>query len=307
MKRMNYETFKDNLADLVSERLGEDYDVDVVSVRKNNGNLHDTLSILKKGTSVCPAIYLEPFYESLQLNGFRLDEIVDGILKFYWDALPSGDADVEDLYNLNKVGRRIICRLVNSSLNRKLLADVPHKNFVNLAKVCCISLDGNAMGSCSVLIHKEHMEKLGLDEDTLFALGEANTRRLCPVDFVALSQVVRDLKAATESSALTKQDTELEENMPLYVLTNKKRSYGAVWVTDKGVLKRISEFLSDDFYILPSSVHECMIVPRHLQNDVEQLARMVTDINEEHVEPEEVLADNVYCYHRIDESLEIAA
>ena len=78
-------------------------------------------------------------------------------------------------------------------------------------------------------------------------------------------------------------------------------------MTDKGVLKRISEFLSDDFYILPSSVHECMIVPRHLQNDVEQLARMVTDINEEHVEPEEVLADNVYCYHRIDESLEIAA
>lgn len=68
-----------------------------------------------------------------------------------------------------------------------------------------------------------------------------------------------------------------------------------------------SQVLKTRFYVLPSSVHECMILPARLRDDAKSLQSMVEEINATQVSPDEVLADNVYRYSRKAGKLEIAA
>ncbi len=64
------------------------------------------------------------------------------------------------------------------------------------------------------------------------------------------------------------------------------------------VLKNFSERLGQDFYVLPSSVHEVILVPVNSEADQESLRGIVTDINRTQVAEEEILADSVYFYSR---------
>ena len=73
------------------------------------------------------------------------------------------------------------------------------------------------------------------------------------------------------------------------------------------VRRLIGEKLGDDYYVLPSSIHECMILPAGLRPDPKELQDMVREINLTQVEPEEILADSVYRYERHTERLETAA
>ena len=84
----------------------------------------------------------------------------------------------------------------------------------------------------------------------------------------------------------------------MYVLSNNQRNYGAVSILYEGLLKDIGERLQEDYYVLPSSVHEVIIVPESNSPGQEELEHMIVEINETQVEPEEVLSDRAYYYSR---------
>ena len=83
---------------------------------------------------------------------------------------------------------------------------------------------------------------------------------------------------------------------PIYVLTNSSRMNGACWICDEKVQEDIRTRVGDRYLILPSSIHECMIVPDGMGIEPEQTAQMVREINRDCVDPEEVLTDSVYRY-----------
>ena len=85
---------------------------------------------------------------------------------------------------------------------------------------------------------------------------------------------------------------------PMYVLTNQKKTFGAICIRYPGMLKELSEKFGGDFYILPSSVHECILVPADETVSRDILKEMVTDINQTQVEPQEILANQAYLYSR---------
>ena len=70
-----------------------------------------------------------------------------------------------------------------------------------------------------------------------------------------------------------------------------------------GVLKAFAEKLEQDFYVLPSSVHETILVPAGKGTDKDTLREIVTDINRTQVAEDEVLADSVYYYSRSKDQL----
>ena len=101
-------------------------------------------------------------------------------------------------------------------------------------------------------------------------------------------------------------DEKKAEGCPLYLLTNTQQAFGAFWITDQKALDRIAASLGEDFYILPSSVHECMILRGSGGWDEQSLVDMVTDINRACVSPQDYLADSVYRYRKEDGKLQIA-
>ncbi|MDE7404300.1 MAG: hypothetical protein K2M81_04265, partial [Lachnospiraceae bacterium] len=125
-----------------------------------------------------------------------------------------------------------------------------------------------------------------------------------------MQQVMRSiLMDGMENDSLCGKETEelLDEvcmqeltqtKMPMYVLTNKQKLYGAACMLYPGVLKTFAEKIQRDFYILPSSIHEVILVPADADTDKEALHEIVTEINRTQVAEEEVLADSVYFYSK---------
>ena len=98
---------------------------------------------------------------------------------------------------------------------------------------------------------------------------------------------------------------ELRDAAPMYVLSNRTRVQGASCILYPNILKDFAAAVKSDFYILPSSVHEVILLPVQGDEDEEGLKRMVCEVNETQVEREEVLSDSVYYYSREREKLSI--
>ena len=92
-------------------------------------------------------------------------------------------------------------------------------------------------------------------------------------------------------------DKDILEDDFLFVLTNPMRHFGASCLLYPGILEQIACQLGENFYLLPSSIHETMIVPEGQSPSLETLQEMVKEINETQMDVEEVLSDYVYYYN----------
>lgn len=292
---MEYSEFTKQIREAVQKKCGEGMRVSVGQVMKNNRNLVDTMTVLKQGENMSPAFYVSQLYEQHQ-KGAAVEEIAEYVMTYYQKNYHGGRVDFSFYTDFSRVRERIVCKLVNYERNRELLASVPHKRYMDLAVVyyCRIDsdlLDHAAFGKGSILIQNTHMEAWDITLEKLHDVAVSNTIRQLPYELVNLDDMVRDMFEL-------ELDQEKWKKSPMYVLTNIEKWYGAVNIIFDSVLDAIGERLKSDFYVLPSSVHECMIVPATEDFREEELCRVVHEINEEYVEAEEILGESVYLYNR---------
>jgi hypothetical protein len=86
--------------------------------------------------------------------------------------------------------------------------------------------------------------------------------------------------------------------MKLYVLTNESATNGATAICNDKKMREIAEMLDSDLIVLPSSIHEVIIMPKDDSLDIDSLIQMVQDINGSEVAADEILSNNVYVYSR---------
>lgn len=91
-------------------------------------------------------------------------------------------------------------------------------------------------------------------------------------------------------------DFGLRSHDMLYALTNVEKQYGASMITQPEVLNKLEQLFPEGFYVLPSSVHEVLIVPDNGEMEPKMLGEMVREVNKNEVERQEVLSDRVYSY-----------
>ena len=90
----------------------------------------------------------------------------------------------------------------------------------------------------------------------------------------------------------------------MYVLTNSTGSLGASALFYPDVKEKAAELLGSDFYILPSSCHEVILVPDSTDIKAQDLCDMVKQANRSVVEDKDILSDNVLHYSRDERRLE---
>ena len=118
---------------------------------------------------------------------------------------------------------------------------------------------------------------------------------LLPDEFQTMRAVIEELTGMEETG---KEDR-------MYILSNEIRSYGAAAILYEGRLEKIGDYLKENYYVLPSSVHEVIIVPESEAPGQAELSRLVKEINETQVDPEEVLSNHAYYYDRKQKKLRI--
>lgn len=285
---MTYHQFVKAVEFELKEVVSEDVTLSIYEAEKNNSVKRVGITFSKRGVNLSPTIYLEEYYEKY-LMGWILEACVGDILRLYHEVQVKKSWDEEILSEFERIEDSIIYRLINEDANKELLTNIPYIPYLDLAIVFYVMLELNDQGSACMLIRKEHMEMWGIDKGVLFEKAKENTWRILPSEFHTMRAIMKEFNCESELMGMD----------ILYVLTNQIRSFGAAVILYEGCLEMIAEFLDDNYYVLPSSVHEVIIVP---EKDAPQgrggLSEMVDEINRTQVEAEEILSDVAYYYDR---------
>lgn len=144
-------------------------------------------------------------------------------------------------------------------------------------------------GISSFCITEGLMEEWELTAADLMRYAKQNTPRLFPA-------VIKPIEEILEAGEEEREETSGTGESEIYVLTNSIGTFGAAALLYPGVLRQFAEGKKADLYVLPSSVHEVILLPRSAAVSVEQLDRLIQEMNDSQVPEEEILSDQVQCF-----------
>lgn len=292
-----YEEFKEKILEKAEEEI--EGRATIRTVQKNNGVKLDALVIMSMESNVSPSIYLNPYYKEYMDCTDRegaLDEIWGEIKQTYFNYLPNENVNMDFLYDFNRVKGRIHMRIVSMEKNEEFLEQLAYVPYLDLAVVFTIAMSMEDSVRATITVRKEFLECWGVDETELWKVACENMAE--DYELISMSKIMGDHLGKCE-------EPELDPN--LYILTNHSKVHGAVTMVQPGVLCHAAEELSaKKLVILPSSVHEVLLVVADDEMDMNWFNNMVREVNSTQVMPEEVLSDHVYVYDRESDEVKIA-
>lgn len=288
---MEISTFIVKVQKAVREALGQEYAVELKEVRKNNGVVLQGLMIRKKEEHVMPTIYLNSFWEAYE-GGVAFAEIIKKIVSIFREDGVGRKIDVAFFTEFDKVKDRVCFRLVNREKNVELLEKAPYIPMLDLAICFYYAFDSGGVENGMIPIYRSHLDNWGVSERDLMECAMENTPRLFPSEVIPMENVLGDL--LQEIPEEMRQD--IMQKVSMKILTNSRKTYGACSILYPGVLERMAEQLNGDFYLIPSSVHEFLLLPKEQDRGEDELREMILEVNRTEISPEEVLSDHLYFF-----------
>lgn len=297
---MRYKGFIEGLTAYLQERLGTGYMFIPNESLGMNGKVRHSLIVKNEGSNISPCICLNELYQEYAQGKTGIEHVAEKVLKVYRENEIHGNIDADYLMDWNQVKQWIRCRLVNTEKNMVLLAGMPHREILDLSVVYYvqIALSGGTAGI--VHINNEYMKLWDVDEGILYDEAWKNMREADDAEYDSIANVIG------RSLGIEVQETGLPGKQ-IYVLSNQKKLYGAVYMLNQDKMMKIAEDICSDLWIIPSSVHESIIIPSGRNEHAAELAQIVREINDTELSEDEVLSCHVYHFSRKNGEISIAA
>lgn len=269
----------------------EDREVRVQRVKKNNQVSMMGLSVGKPGEHLLPILYLEPFYRNY-LSGWELSEILLEIGRIYEKQRIGFTLEEERIRDYQFIKGNIFFRLINYEKNQEQLKECPYERFHDLAITYRWAAYRSRDGMASAIIRNKDLAMWGISREQMMEDARENTRRIFP-------PVIRKIESVIP--------VKVEEcDIPIFVLSNGDYMNGASAILYQEVLREFAQRMESNLYILPSSIHEVILLRENDAKDTEELAYMVRETNRTVVDREEILSDHVYYYDLMKDEIRIA-
>ncbi len=289
----------------MEQALGDDYELTLHRIPKNNGTVLDGLCIARNGSRIAPALYLNSCYAQY-LDGCPLEALIEELLDAYQqNVLPPG-LDDGLLSDFSIMKERITCRLIHRASNEALLEQLPHVVWLDLAVVFQLCLTEDDSSIMTALIRSSSLEAWDICADQLLPLALSNTRRLFPPSITSMEQVLEELSLQLTPSAGSHPPRPSSPAVPLYILSNRCGIHGAICMLYPNLLRHFSEGVERDLLILPSSIHEVLLLPADPEISCEELSRIVAQINQTEVQRQDRLSNQVYLYSQASDTVSLA-
>ena len=308
---------KEQIMETIRKEVGKlctgDGKVKIQEILKNNDVIQHGLVMIKNDTGISPLIYLEPYLNMLENGNSTIEETAKLIYGIYLKHCEKNPGVESELLHRESVKNKIIYQVVNLKKNQESLKNVPYRVIgEDLAAVFVVLVEKDNTGIMTVKINQDFLTYWELSEEELWILANKNTPKLLPVEMESLSDLLIALfrTSIEKNGVILKPEAwdKLQEahkeqinemngiESQMYVLTNKYKLWGAAAFLYPGVLKAAAKRFGKNLIILPSSVHETILIPQDNMPEFGDLAEMVKNINDHDVLPEEVLSDSVYRY-----------
>ena len=292
---MEFEAFKNTIMDLVSKEV-EDRGLEGISMKlttvESPDGMTDRLMVSVDDSKMSMAFRLKEIYQSVE-DGEDIDHAVFKMVNTIADnisVVKEKEQDVKDfISDYEKVKDNTYLRLIPG--DSPILKSTPHRMIEDMALVVNVHLDSfsDENGRSCVVVSKPLMEMYGIDESQLFADAEKNSLANEPMVFKPLLDMVKDL--------ISNEDIPNPEDVGIvtYIATNQSGFQGAAVAGYPDFCEKAAEAIGGSFYMLPSSVHEFILIKDDGTPKAKDLNRMIKNVNETVLEPRDVLA--AQCYH----------
>lgn len=294
---MTFKEFENVVLDYCKNNLSSDFTIRTSDVRKNNGIILKGLSAMQDGRYAAPTIYLNDFYSRL-LAGTNLEEILKECVRIIENPDFGPIEELDFMSDYDKAKDRVYYKLINTEKNRVTLENIPHLNFLDLSIVFYVVVSCGSGDTGTILINNQILSGFHVTLDKLFEDAKLNTIKKLKSVIKPIEEILTDLHATVEGEEDLSICSDDEGNSFMYVLTNSKKLNGAACILDKEMLMNFANSKHTDFYIIPSSIHEVILVPSRDEISREALREMIRQVNSTEVEPMEVLSDSLYMFKR---------
>lgn len=321
---MEYNEFLNCLTSHLKKEFDSSAAISCHKVLKNNNIYLDAITVLTGTSNVSSTIYVIDYFNDYQ-HGRSICDIQSEITHIFKYSC-SQNIDVSFINDFTSIKSKIAIKLINYKANEALLETIPHKSFLDLAIVFHIILNQPPFNNGSLLIQNAHINRWNIDTDALYNVAYDNTIRLLGCKIRSMEDIIHDfiaddLKLRLSSENYPKNlfvndnsinqfaDEVIDDFRPegmdksIFVLTNSKCLYGASCIIYPDILDKFASENNSDIYILPSSIHEAILIPTSKAPSKSELCRMVKEVNNTEVADTERLSDNVYVYSLKDKKV----
>ena len=276
----------------IQKEMGDGYRIFVTPHAKDASSERTGIVFDGRQGDIVPAVFIDDLFVDYREKGKDVPRIVKEVIKRYEKSMET----VTDIHRLDldwdSCRKRVIYRLVSRQRCRKMLRTMPYIPFLEMAITFQLLVSIDQTNIQTIKIDHELQERWDVSVEQLLKSAENNTEQLLPLELYDMEQL-----AARHGYASVPQEEEFD-NTNMIVLTNCIGIYGASAVLYRGVLEMVAQEMGCDIYVIPSSVHEMILVPVENEDIYHELLAMIQEINDQFVASDEVLSDQIYVFER---------
>ena len=294
---MDYENFKEQFVADVKERFaeqGSNMNVTINEVNKLNES-YEAITVTPEDGNIGMNININKFFDAME-DGMSYDKVVDKAM----DAFNKGieqkpEFDVSAITDYSQMKEKLVMEVVSAEANKDMLETVPHKDMEDMAVVYRFVLSSGDDGRASILVTNNILENMGVTPEQLHADALENSPQIKPAEIKGMSEVIAEMMGVEQAEMLGIVPVDPKDEQ-MYVATVPDKVHGAGVLAYQDFMDQAAERAGGDFFILPSSIHEILIVPDNGKMDLKELEAMVKEVNATQVAPVDKLTDSVYHY-----------
>ena len=286
---MTFQEFTARITEAVSE-LNSNAEISVQKVTKDNGITRFGMTITEEGedkrTTVSPIVYLEPYYEKAE-EGVPINQLARMLSETYSTARWAGERlDTSRFLSYEEAKDRVFCRLTGKEKNAERLAHMPHEDWQDLAVTYYVDVPSFGGESTSIVqVTDSLLSHWKIPESRLRADAWKNTQVQKPLFIEPLGSMLYNMMGLTDGPGA---------DSPLYLLGTPEAEFGAICAAYPDLPEIAGALFDKNFFMLPSSVHEFLLLPDDGSISAASLESMVRTINGTEVSEQDVLSDRVY-------------
>lgn len=312
---MDFQTFKDTVKDMIRDYLPPEYQEAEIMEQlhtKLNESYHG-MTVKLEQQHIVPTINLDRFYQAYEKGEISLSDALKEMAMQVQQELK--EVDFSQFFEYDRAKEQLFIRVNSAEQNQEVLKNVPHQLMEDLVITYHIAADISQGSIASTLITNDMIKYYGITEEQLHKDALENTEKIFPAKVQSMETVMKELILKDmltaglddeEVERMIQSIEDAEQSSQMIVVTNRQGINGAAVMFYPDEMDRLSIQFQGDFYILPSSTHEMLIIPDNGNYRASELKSMVTEINETQVLPEDRLTNEVYHYSAKDRVFEKA-
>lgn len=293
-KEITYEKFLMLCSDTIKAMYPGAFETELCATLRNNDVEMKGILVKQQGEPLAPNFYLMEQFHAWLEDRVSLGEIAGEICCIYYDELEKNRKIAEELkFVWEEFKRHVYMRLVSRDRNCELLRNTPYDEYLDMAVSYYYVIEVSEDSRGILLITNEHLNLLGITKEELRVAARENTIKNSKPKISGMNEMLVSLGKRLGIPI----PREYSQNC-MYILSNETGTYGAVCMMLSEALECFAQEIRSSFFILPSSVHEVLLVPDTGRMTAEIFSGMVKEVNATQIEDCEVLTDSVYYYDR---------